>query len=76
MCDPRIPHLLDPFSAFGGFVGEHVVDTVSEHLDFMPCGATTLTKHVVEVVGNGSNPGGGFGKPGGGLETRSGGDGI
>ncbi|GJU88876.1 ribonuclease H-like domain-containing protein [Tanacetum coccineum] len=25
------------------------VDTVLEHLDFMPCGATTLTKHVVEV---------------------------
>ncbi|GJR67565.1 hypothetical protein Tco_0013630 [Tanacetum coccineum] len=24
-------------------------DTVSEHLDFMPCGATTLAKHVVEV---------------------------
>ncbi|GJY63185.1 hypothetical protein Tco_0464645 [Tanacetum coccineum] len=26
------------------------VDTVSEHLDFMPCGATTLAKHVVECV--------------------------
>ncbi|GKA04081.1 hypothetical protein Tco_0676862 [Tanacetum coccineum] len=26
-----------------------LVDTVSEHLDFMPYGATTLTKHVVEV---------------------------
>ncbi|GJX24696.1 hypothetical protein Tco_0230992 [Tanacetum coccineum] len=25
------------------------VDTVLEHLDFIPCGATTLTKHVVEV---------------------------
>ncbi|GJX92405.1 hypothetical protein Tco_0345731 [Tanacetum coccineum] len=31
-------------------VGEHVVATVSEHLDFMPCGATTLTKHVVEII--------------------------
>ncbi|GKF56673.1 hypothetical protein Tco_0167013, partial [Tanacetum coccineum] len=73
-------------------VGEHVADTVLEHLDFMPCGATTLTKHVVEVSGgalllrrevfllmltnkgwvdgNGSNPGGRFGKPRGGLETR------
>nr|GEX90839.1 hypothetical protein [Tanacetum cinerariifolium] len=30
-------------------VREHVVDTVLEHLDFMPCGVTTLTKHVVEV---------------------------
>ncbi|GJQ98995.1 putative reverse transcriptase domain-containing protein [Tanacetum coccineum] len=28
------------------------------------------------VDGNGSNPGGGFGKPGGGLETRGGGDGL
>ncbi|GKC57974.1 hypothetical protein Tco_1085572, partial [Tanacetum coccineum] len=26
-------------------------DTVSEHLDFIPCGATTLTKHVLEVSG-------------------------
>ncbi|GKD70969.1 hypothetical protein Tco_1325059, partial [Tanacetum coccineum] len=26
------------------------------------------------VDGNGSNPGGGFGKPGCGLETRGGGD--
>ncbi|GJX71981.1 hypothetical protein Tco_0309152 [Tanacetum coccineum] len=26
------------------------------------------------VDGNGSNPGGGFGKPGGGRETRGGGD--
>ncbi|GJZ25498.1 hypothetical protein Tco_0569751 [Tanacetum coccineum] len=62
----------------------------------MPYGATTLTKHVVEVSrgallwrrgvlllmltnkgwvdGNGSNPGGGFGKPGGSRETRGGGD--
>nr|GEV91070.1 zinc finger, CCHC-type [Tanacetum cinerariifolium] len=30
-------------------VREHVVHKVSEHLDFMPCGATTLIKHVVEV---------------------------
>ncbi|GJX33639.1 hypothetical protein Tco_0243494 [Tanacetum coccineum] len=28
------------------------------------------------VDGNGSNPGGGFGKPGGGRETRGGGDGL
>nr|GEV09109.1 hypothetical protein [Tanacetum cinerariifolium] len=70
--------------------GEHVVDTISEHLDFMPCGTTTLTKHVVEVKGallliltnkcwvdgNGSNPGGRFGKLRGGLEIRSGGDGL
>ncbi|GKC38775.1 hypothetical protein Tco_1051159 [Tanacetum coccineum] len=67
----------------------------------MPCGATTLTKHVVEVrhvawmnkiqdVGglgkslflrfgggcNGSNLGRRFGKPGGGQETRGGGDGL
>ncbi|GJT46852.1 hypothetical protein Tco_0955567 [Tanacetum coccineum] len=28
------------------------------------------------VNGNGSNPGGGFGKPGGGLVTRGGGDGL
>ncbi|GKE54822.1 hypothetical protein Tco_1489978, partial [Tanacetum coccineum] len=28
------------------------------------------------VDGNGSNPGGGFGKPGGGLETCGGGDGL
>ncbi|GJR41860.1 hypothetical protein Tco_1309963 [Tanacetum coccineum] len=28
------------------------------------------------VDGNGSNPGGVFGKPGGGRETRSGGDGL
>nr|GEX74192.1 hypothetical protein [Tanacetum cinerariifolium] len=32
-------------------IQEHVVDMVLEHLDFMPCGATTLTKHVVEVRG-------------------------
>ncbi|GJR69302.1 hypothetical protein Tco_0015367 [Tanacetum coccineum] len=72
-------------------VGEHVVDTVSEHLDFMSFGATTLTKYVVElrrgvlllmltnkgwVDGNGSNSGGGFGKPRGGRETRGGGDGL
>ncbi|GJS01360.1 hypothetical protein Tco_0317868 [Tanacetum coccineum] len=31
-------------------VGEHVVDLISKHLHFMPSGATTLTKHVVEVV--------------------------
>nr|GEV38318.1 hypothetical protein [Tanacetum cinerariifolium] len=30
-------------------VREHVVDTISEHLDFMSCSATILTKHVVEV---------------------------
>ncbi|GJT16649.1 hypothetical protein Tco_0875355 [Tanacetum coccineum] len=30
-------------------VGKHVVDPVSKHLDFMPSGATTLAKHVVEV---------------------------
>ncbi|GJR29234.1 hypothetical protein Tco_1105466 [Tanacetum coccineum] len=29
---------------------QNTIDMVSEHLDFMPCGATTLTKHVVEVV--------------------------
>ncbi|GJY99948.1 hypothetical protein Tco_0517378 [Tanacetum coccineum] len=28
------------------------------------------------VDGNGSNPSGGFGKPGGGHETRGGGDGL
>ncbi|GJY78463.1 hypothetical protein Tco_0484264, partial [Tanacetum coccineum] len=28
------------------------------------------------VDGNGSNPGGGFGKPGAGLETHGGGDGL
>ncbi|GJV92659.1 hypothetical protein Tco_1540472 [Tanacetum coccineum] len=28
------------------------------------------------VEGNGSNPGGGFGKPRGGRETRGGGDGL
>ncbi|GKE56373.1 hypothetical protein Tco_1495558, partial [Tanacetum coccineum] len=28
------------------------------------------------VDGNGSNPGGGFGKPRGGRETRGGGDGL
>ncbi|GKD75526.1 hypothetical protein Tco_1333808, partial [Tanacetum coccineum] len=28
------------------------------------------------VDGNGSNPGGGFGKLGGGRETRGGGDGL
>ncbi|GJW21121.1 hypothetical protein Tco_0031743, partial [Tanacetum coccineum] len=28
------------------------------------------------VDGNGSNPGGGFGKPEGGLETRGGGDAL
>ncbi|GJT92808.1 hypothetical protein Tco_1081653 [Tanacetum coccineum] len=50
------------------------VDTVSEHLDLMPCGATTLAKHVVEV--SGSNSGGGFGNLGGGRETRGGGDGF
>nr|GEW17934.1 putative reverse transcriptase domain-containing protein [Tanacetum cinerariifolium] len=63
---------------------KHMVDTVSEHLDFMPCGATTSKKHVVErrgvlllmltnkgwVDGNGSNLGGRFGKQGGGRETR------
>ncbi|GKB86654.1 hypothetical protein Tco_0958926 [Tanacetum coccineum] len=55
----------------------------------MPCGATTLAKHVVEVTknglvdGSGSNPGGGFGNPGsgfgnpgGGHETHGGGDGF
>ncbi|GJX13244.1 hypothetical protein Tco_0205002 [Tanacetum coccineum] len=31
-------------------VGKHVVDPVLKHLDFMPSGATTLAKHVVEVV--------------------------
>ncbi|GJY49743.1 hypothetical protein Tco_0439699, partial [Tanacetum coccineum] len=62
-------------------------DTVSEHLDLMPCGATTLAKHVVEVRhvilmnkvqvdGSGSNPDGGFGNPGGGRETHGGGDGF
>ncbi|GJV96088.1 hypothetical protein Tco_1547665 [Tanacetum coccineum] len=30
-------------------VGKHVVDPVSEHLEFMPSGATTLAKQVVEV---------------------------
>ncbi|GJW50903.1 hypothetical protein Tco_0092254 [Tanacetum coccineum] len=30
-------------------VGKHVVNPASEHLDFMPSGATTLAKHVVEV---------------------------
>ncbi|GJT12583.1 hypothetical protein Tco_0859625 [Tanacetum coccineum] len=30
------------------YENECKVDTVSEHLDFMPCGATTLTKLVVE----------------------------
>ncbi|GJT70873.1 hypothetical protein Tco_1030159 [Tanacetum coccineum] len=30
-------------------VGKHIVDPVLEHLDFMPSGATTLAKHVVEV---------------------------
>ncbi|GKA68073.1 hypothetical protein Tco_0767990 [Tanacetum coccineum] len=29
---------------------EHIVDMVLEHLDFMPSGATTLAKHVVECV--------------------------
>ncbi|GJV86847.1 hypothetical protein Tco_1530785 [Tanacetum coccineum] len=55
-------------------VGEHVVDTVLEHLDFMPCGATTLTKHVLEVglMVMVLNLGGGFGKPGGGLEICGG----
>ncbi|GKF43746.1 hypothetical protein Tco_0130298, partial [Tanacetum coccineum] len=84
-------------------VGEHVLDTVLEHFDFMPCGATTFDKtccggeacHLDEqnpkcledwqnldyqdlgwVDGNGSNPGGGFGKPRGGLETRGGRDGL
>ncbi|GJY50663.1 hypothetical protein Tco_0441510 [Tanacetum coccineum] len=28
----------------------HVVNTISEHLDFMPYGTTTLAKHVVEMV--------------------------
>nr|GEY17794.1 copia protein [Tanacetum cinerariifolium] len=56
----------------------------------MPCGATTLTKHGVGrrgvlllmltnkgwVDGNGSNLGGGFGKPGGGRDTHGGGDGL
>ncbi|GKG47595.1 hypothetical protein Tco_0507080, partial [Tanacetum coccineum] len=28
------------------------------------------------VDGNGSNPGGGFGKPGDGRDTRGGGDGL
>ncbi|GJX02890.1 hypothetical protein Tco_0188806 [Tanacetum coccineum] len=96
-CDPRIHQSLDPclvtvdpseelgqhLSEVVSNVSEHVVDTVSEHLDLMPCGATTLTKHVVEVRhvvwmnkiqdvwrvdGSGSNPSGGFGKLGGGLE--------
>ncbi|GKE05832.1 hypothetical protein Tco_1397850, partial [Tanacetum coccineum] len=70
-------------------------DTVLEHLDFMPYGATTLAKHVVKVrhviwmnklqdvwrIGKiliskicGSNLSGGFGNPGGGRETRGGGD--
>ncbi|GJZ27164.1 hypothetical protein Tco_0571417 [Tanacetum coccineum] len=40
----------------------------------MPCGATTLAKHVVEVDGSGSNLGGRFGKPRAGRETRGGGD--
>nr|GEY70998.1 hypothetical protein [Tanacetum cinerariifolium] len=31
-------------------VGEHVVDLVFKHLDYMLGGATTLIKHVVEVV--------------------------
>ncbi|GKC69562.1 hypothetical protein Tco_1115445 [Tanacetum coccineum] len=69
-------------------VGEHVVDSVSEHLDFMPCGVSggalllrtcmlllMLTKKGW-VDGNGLNPGGGFRKLGGGLETRDGGDGL
>ncbi|GJV70215.1 hypothetical protein Tco_1485724 [Tanacetum coccineum] len=60
-------------------VGEHVVDPVSKHLDFMSSGATTLTKHVVEVrhviCGCGfSNPGSGCGNSGGGRETQGGGD--
>ncbi|GJV45900.1 hypothetical protein Tco_1430436 [Tanacetum coccineum] len=42
----------------------------------MPCSATTLAKHVVEVDGSGSNPGGGFGNLGGGRETYGGGDGL
>ncbi|GKD67684.1 hypothetical protein Tco_1321774, partial [Tanacetum coccineum] len=28
---------------------EHVVDPILKHVDFMPSGATTLTKHVVKV---------------------------
>ncbi|GJS76480.1 hypothetical protein Tco_0726361 [Tanacetum coccineum] len=31
-------------------VEEHVVNLVSKHLDFMPSGATTLRKHVVEAL--------------------------
>ncbi|GJQ90978.1 hypothetical protein Tco_0002117 [Tanacetum coccineum] len=30
-------------------VGEHVVDSVLKHVDFMPSGTTTLTKHVVKI---------------------------
>ncbi|GJX86306.1 hypothetical protein Tco_0337080 [Tanacetum coccineum] len=45
-----------------------------KHLDLMPCGATTLTKHVVEV--SCTNPGGGCGNLGGGRVTRGGGDGL
>nr|GEW78908.1 hypothetical protein [Tanacetum cinerariifolium] len=65
------------------------VYTVAKHLDFMPSGATTLTKHVVKwrcivlnVNNNGcggcccSNPSGGCGKPSGGRVTRGGEDGL
>ncbi|GJY41228.1 hypothetical protein Tco_0428498, partial [Tanacetum coccineum] len=56
-------------------------DTVSEHLDLMPCGATTLAKHVVEVRnvifdGSDLNANGGCGNPGGGHETCGGRDGF
>ncbi|GKB87081.1 hypothetical protein Tco_0959353 [Tanacetum coccineum] len=30
-------------------IGEHVVDPVLKHVDFMPSGTTTLTKHVMKV---------------------------
>nr|GEX45254.1 hypothetical protein [Tanacetum cinerariifolium] len=66
-------------------VGEHVVDPVSKHVDFMPSGATTLTKHVVKVlmvlkfrcivfdVTNNRGGGCGCSIPDGGCEKRGGG---
>ncbi|GJT00103.1 hypothetical protein Tco_0821272 [Tanacetum coccineum] len=56
---------------------QHVfVPFAFDAFSFLAPEAVELLNRVQRIDGNGSNPGGGFGKPGGGRETRGGGDGL